>query len=191
MDSYCELKALPNPEIIESAVIAELMQTLHQLLPQFDGRIGLDFPAYNQDRTLGGIIRILGQKEDMQALRALLEGHSVVQDYALLTGLDDIPAGVERYASYQRQHVRGNSRYQRQKQRHESRGTWNEVLEQALQEKCSRPLHLPHVKLRSASTSQRFMLFIKRKSRSKPQVGSFSGYGLGIDGSTVPVFRSQ
>ena len=122
MDSYCELKALPNPEIIESAVIAELMQTLHQLLPQFDGRIGLDFPAYNQDRTLGGIIRILGQKEDMQALRALLEGHSVVQDYALLTELDDIPTGVERYASYQRQHARGNSRYQRQKQRHEGRG---------------------------------------------------------------------
>ena len=190
MDSYCELKALPNPEIIESAVVAELMQTLHHLLPQFDGRIGLDFPAYNQDRTLGGIIRMLGQKEDIQTLHALLSGHRAIQDYALLTALSNIPAGIERYASYQRQHARGNSRYQRQKQRHESRGTWSEALEEALRKKCMNPVHLPHVKLRSASTSQKFMLFIKRKSSLKPQSGSFNGYGLAEKGSTVPVFRS-
>ena len=190
MDSYCELKALPNPEIIESAVVAELMQTLHHLLPQFDGRIGLDFPAYNQDRTLGGIIRMLGEKEDIQTLHTLLSGHWAIQDYALLTALSNSPAGIERYASYRRQHVRGNSRYQRQKQRHESRGTWSAALEQALRKKCTNPMHLPHVKLRSASTSQRFMLFIKRKSSSKPQSGSFNGYGLGEKGSTVPVFRS-
>lgn len=50
MDSYCELKALPNPEIIQSAVIAELMQVLHKLLPACEGQIGLDFPAYGQHK---------------------------------------------------------------------------------------------------------------------------------------------
>lgn len=190
MDSYCELKALPNPEIIQSAVVAELMQVLHQLLPQFDGRIGLDFPAYGQQRTLGGILRILGKKEDIETLHAALEKHPDIQDYALLTRPAGIPSGVKKYAGYLRQHARGNSRYQRLKKRHQNKGTWTETLEQVLLLKRSEPVHLPHVKLKSASTSQKFMLFIKQKNSAKPLSGSFNGYGLGVNGATVPVFQA-
>lgn len=52
MDSYFDIKVLPNPEIIQSAVLAHLMQQLHKQLPVFNGRIGLAFPAYGQQVAL-------------------------------------------------------------------------------------------------------------------------------------------
>ena len=188
MDSYFELKALPNPEIIQSAVVAELMQVLHKLLPSYDGRLGVDFPAYGQQHTLGGIIRLLGAKQDVETLHTALVQHPVIQDYALLTGVSTVPGTIGQYACYQRRQARGNSRFQRMKKRHQLKGTWTDELEQALQLKLSTPVRLPHVKLKSASTHQSFLLFVERKTSSKPLAGDFNGYGLGLDGTTVPVF---
>ncbi|MGB0360079.1 MAG: type I-F CRISPR-associated endoribonuclease Cas6/Csy4 [Endozoicomonas sp.] len=188
MDSYFELKALPNPEIIQSEVVAELMQALHKILPSCDGRIGLDFLAYGQQRTLGGIIRILGKMQDVKAIYRTLDNHPLIRDYALLTPVESIPATVSKYACYQRRHARGNSRFRRLKKRHLNNGSWTEELEQTLLQKLSTPLYLPHVKLKSDSTNQQFLLFVERKTSSTAKTGSFNGYGLGLVGTTVPVF---
>ena len=188
MDSYCELKALPNPEIIQAAVVAELMQVLHQSLLSFDGRIGLDFPAYRQQGTLGGIIRALGGRQDIKALQNQLANHPVIQDYGLLSERMEIPSGVTDYACYQRRHARGNSRFTRLKKRHLERGTWTEELEQAISAKLQAPLDLPYVALKSASTAQKFLLFIQRKKQKEHQPGTFNSYGLSLDGANVPRF---
>lgn len=188
MDSYFDLKALPNPEIIQSEVVEELMRVLHKTLPSFEGRIGVDFPAYGQQKTLGGIIRILGNEQDVKALHTTLSQHPVIRDYALLIAIDVIPDKISRYARCQRRHARGNSRFQRLKKRHLANGSWSEELEQALLQKLLNPLHLPHVKLSSASTGQRFLLFVERTICGRPVAGSFNGYGLGLDGTTVPIF---
>ena len=188
MDSYCELKALPNPEIIQSTVMAELMKVLHPLLVKFEGRVGLDFPCYRAKQTLGGIIRLLGLKQDIEALHKLLEENMTVQDYALLTQLENIPTGIRLFASCQRRHARGNSRFQRLKKRHQERGTWTEELEQAVLAKFSEPLNLPYLTMNSASTAQQFLLFIERGLSSKSKTGLFNSYGLGLNGATVPIF---
>lgn len=188
MDSYCELKALPNPEIIQSAVVSALMQALHSLLPAYGGRIGLAFPAYGQHRTLGGIIRILGDKADMEALHTALTNHSVIQDYALLTSLDAVPDSVSRYLCYQRRQPKGNSRLQRMKKRHVERGSWSEEWEQAARTNMAKRICLPYVGLKSSSTQQSFLLFIERRSKTNAMAGGFNSYGLALDKATVPDF---
>ena len=49
---YADLKAIPQAEMLQSQVVAHIVQTLHGLLPRFGGRIGIGFPAYGQNRTL-------------------------------------------------------------------------------------------------------------------------------------------
>lgn len=188
MDSYCELKALPNPEIIQSIVMAELMNALHPLLVKFEGRIGVDFPEYRQQHTLGGMVRLFGNKTDIEAIHDLLAMNTTIEDYSLLTKVMEIPQTVHSYVTCQRRHARGSSRFRRLKKRHQERGTWTEELEQAVSEKLSISLNLPYMAISSASTSQTFLLFIERKRRKAPLEGLFNGYGLGLSGATVPVF---
>ena len=188
MDSYCELLALPNPEIIQSAVVAELIQVLHKRLPTYEGQIGLAFPGYGQQRTLGGIIRILGPETAINSLHQTLANETSVRDYALLTPVKPIPANIKKHICYERRQTKGNSHFNRLKKRHQQKGTWSEELESAVKLKHNAHLRLPHAKLQSASTGQGFLLFIQRKERPKPVSGAFNGYGLAFDGTTVPSF---
>jgi CRISPR-associated endonuclease Csy4 len=188
MDSYFDIKALPNPEIIQSAVVAHLMQALHSELPEFEGRVGLDFPAYGQQRTLGGIIRVLGFSADINQLHRRLEQNVSFTDYALLTSISDIPENVGKYAKYLRCHAKGNSRLVRLKKRHEAKGTWTDELQLAVSDKFSQLIKLPYVQLTSASTGQPFMLFIRQKIMTDAEVGSFNGYGLSLGEATIPKF---
>ena len=188
MDSYFDLKALPNAEIIQSAVVAELVQVIHKYVPAYGGRIGLAFPAYGQQKTLGGIVRLVGNHQDITDMHASLIQSPVVQDYALTTRVAAVPDGVQKFVCYQRKHARGNSRFQRLKKRHQARGTWTDALEQAALDKTSRNLFIPHLALKSASTGQTFMLFVERQHSSVEVPGEFNGYGLGLNGATLPDF---
>ncbi|MTI12680.1 type I-F CRISPR-associated endoribonuclease Cas6/Csy4, partial [Sansalvadorimonas verongulae] len=181
MDSYFEIKALPNAEIIQSAVVSELLQELHRHLPAYEGRIALAFPAYGQQRTLGGILRLLGDEEDIKGFHTLLLKSSLIQDYALQTVVKTVPDNVDKFGCYQRKHARGNSRLQRLKRRHQERGTWTEELEQAMFDKVSQPVHLPHLGLKSSSTGQQFLLFVEKKSGNKCVKGAFNAYGLSVN----------
>ena len=188
MDSYFDIKALPNPEIIQSAVLGHLMQHLHQLLPAFDGRIGLAFPAYGQQRTLGGIVRVLGESKDSNALYHQLQDAADVSDYALLTRIEPTPANISRYVKYTRVHTKGSSHLKRLKRRHQEAGTWTDELASLIASKYSQPLHLPHVSLNSASSGQRFMLFVRRQIVQEQGQGVFNSYGLSLGEVAVPAF---
>jgi CRISPR-associated endonuclease Csy4 len=187
MDSYFDIKALPNPEILQSAVVAHLMQQLHRVLPQYEGRIGLSFPAYGQQRTLGGIIRVLGVKVDIDNVFHQLNDMVEVKDYGLITPVSVIPSSVEKHAFFTRVHAKGKSRFERLKKRHLERGTWTNELEVAASEKMRKPLHYPHVSLKSASTGETFLLFLNRRLCGLPVEGVFNGYGLSKT-ATVPWF---
>ena len=187
MDSYLDIKALPNPEIIQSAVVAHLMQALHGLLPGYEGRIGLDFPAYGQQRTLGGIIRVLGNKADIQNLYQRIRTSALFSDYAFTTEISEIPGQISKYVKYQRYHAKGSSRFNRLKKRHEARGTWTEELAKGASNKFNARAKLPHISMQSTSTGQNFMLFVKQSVHSEPQQGEFNAYGLSFN-ATVPKF---
>ena len=187
MDSYFDIKALPNAEILQTAVVSHLMQQLHSVLPEYRGRIGLSFPAYGQQHTMGGIIRVLGIKNDVSDISQQLKNLPEVIDYSLVTAINPVPPSVSKYACFTRIHAKGKSRYTRIKKRHISNGTWTSEIEHAVSEKMTQKLFLPHINLRSASTGERFLLFLKRRIVTTPVVGLFNGYGLSKT-TTVPWF---
>jgi len=188
MDSYFDIKAIPNPELLQSAVVGELMQAVHSLLPAFGGRVAVGFPAYGQVNTLGGIIRLYGMQSDLNDLHALALEHPGIRNYGLTTPIAAVPDSPKGHAAYTRLHVKGASHYRRLEKRHKARGTWTAELAAGIDEKYRQATHCPHVSLRSHTTNQRFILFIQQSRRKEAREGEFNAYGLSIDGATVPLF---
>jgi CRISPR-associated endonuclease Csy4 len=190
MDSYFELKAIPDPELLQSEVLAQLMQVTHGLIPAYEGRVGVSFPGYGQSRTLGGILRLHGNDTDLQKLQSQLNEQPVIRSYALVTDVGAIPKRIRDYGVFKRQHIKGRSDIRRLINRHKKRGTWTEELETAITHKYSEETICPHLKLKSSSTGQAsFLLFVKREIQKKPSENrEFGSYGLSKVGSTIPLF---
>ncbi len=190
MDSYFELKAIPDPELLQSEVLAQLMQVTHGVLSDYDGRVGVSFPAYGQSRTLGGILRLHGEEVDLLKLQSQLGTNPVIRSYALITDVGFIPKKISDYGVFRRQHIKGASDIRRLISRHKKRGTWNEELEVAITQKYSQDVVCPHLKLKSSSTGQpSFLLFVKRTIQKYPsETVKFGSYGLSKDGSSIPLF---
>lgn len=188
MDSYFDIKAIPDPELLQSAVTGELMQAVHSLLPAFGGRVAVGFPAYGQANTLGGIIRIYGARLDLNDLHPLALEHPSVRNYGLTVPIAAIPDTPTGHATYSRLHVKGASHYRRLEKRHKARGTWTDELAGAIADRYRQATHCPHVNLRSHTTNQRFLLFIQHAKHKEAREGEFSAYGLSVDDATVPTF---
>lgn len=189
MDSYFDIKALPNPEIPPLTVVAHLMQQLHQILPKYAGEIGLDFPGYRKKQGLGAVIRLLGTHEAIKRINEKVTNTPDIAGYGMITPLEQVPSSVSKFARFSRVHMKGNSRLTRLKNRHLARGTWTDELAMAAQGKFNEVIDLPYVNLLSGSTGQHFNLFISRVTVKHPIDGAFNGYGLSIDNlATVPQF---
>lgn len=190
MDTYFELKAIPDPELLQSAVVGKLMQAMHGLLPSYQGRLGISFPGYGQARTLGGILRLHGSSDDMQELHSQLRKTPVVGSYSLITDLNRVPENISEHGIFKRMHTKSKSDINRLIQRHKNRGTWTQVLEAAIRDSYSQDVICPHVRLKSYSTGQpSFLLFVRKMVCKYPtENGKFNTYGLSKNGATVPLF---
>ena len=184
---YLELRAIPQPELTQSQVLSHLMQALHQHLPAYAGRIGVAFPGYGQARTLGGIIRLIGNEADCQALHQQLHASGNISDYALLYAVAKVPQGIQSHARYSRSHHKGPSALRRAEQRLSAQGKWQAEIADKMRAKWQTPPKLPHLQLRSASTKQTFTLWIQQQNHTHPKPGLFSAYGLSQE-ATVPQF---
>jgi CRISPR-associated endonuclease Csy4 len=189
MDTFFEIKALPNSEIIQSDIIAVLMQKLHLMLLGSDGRIAIDFPAYGQGGTLGGIIRLLGVKLDVEKLYSQVCDITLFADYALIENIKEIPPNVEKYIRNKRYHTGGgNSRTKRMEKRHKANGTWTPELANAIREHYNKTVEIPHLNFKSLSSNQTFKLFILSSNTSEFLKGKFNSYGLSVDNASIPKF---
>lgn len=181
---YIEIKAIPQVDMLQTEVISFCLQKLHQILPHFEGRIGLAFPAYGNDKTLGGIIRLFGSENDCDSVYIKLQE---LRDYALLSKVMPIPEKVRSYRIYQRVQMKGQSAIRRAEKRLTAQGKWSEEVRQNMLQKQSTQRVYPHVHLKSSSTKQQFILAIKSVYKAKFVEGSFSVYGLSQT-ATVPHF---
>ncbi len=192
---YFDIKAIPQAEMLQSAVVSHLLQVLHRYLPEYntdnDDPIALAFPAYGQAGTLGGIIRVFGNEEKTTALHQQL---GKISDYALITACEKIPEKVKGYAYFYRQRFKGNSHLRHLKQRAEDRGeAWSPEHEKAVTKKYSNHKHVPFAVLKSSSTGQdKIWLHIGMQKADAPSQGSLSAYGVNVksqvDKMTVPIF---
>ena len=191
MNQFFEIKALPDPEIIQSTILGFLMDSVHKNIVQLQtgkGQVGVAFPCYGQHRSLGGIIRLIGEKAYLEELHELVCADSIFEDYALATVIQPVPEEIVGHCEYRRIHPKGNSHFRRLKKRQQARGSWNEEAEAEIEQKFLQPLGLPHVYLQSKSTDQKYPLFVKAFFHKTPKKGTFNCYGLSLSGATVPSF---
>lgn len=181
---YIEIKAIPQVDMLQTEVISFCLQKLHQILPHFEGRIGLAFPAYGNDKTLGGIIRLFGSENDCDSVCIKSQE---LRDYALLSEVMPIPEKVRSYRIYQRVQMKGQSAIRRAEKRLTAQGKWSEEVRQNMLQKQAIQRVYPHAHLKSSSTKQQFILAIKSVYKAKSVEGSFSAYGLSQT-ATVPHF---
>ena len=181
---YIEIKAIPQVDMLQTEVISFCLQKLHQILPHFEGRIGLAFPAYGNDKTLGGIIRLFGSENDCDSVYIKSQE---LRDYVLLSEVMPIPEKVRSYRIYQRVQMKGQSAIRRAEKRLTAQGKWSEEVRQNMLQKQATQRVYPHAHLKSSSTKQQFILAIKSVYKAKSVEGSFSAYGLSQK-ATVPHF---
>ena len=188
LSHYFDIKAIPQADMLQSEVVALVIQGLHGELPPFAGGIGLAFPGYGQRRTLGGIVRVLGALGDLENLHATLGAGELI-DYALIGAVTAIPSAVKGHLCFARKHIKGASDSRRAEKRLAAQGVPAAEIARRLQEKARNASrnHVPHVHLESHSTGQKMVLCVTRHRKQKAQIGPFSGYGLSRT-ATVPDF---
>jgi CRISPR-associated endoribonuclease Cas6/Csy4 subtype I-F len=133
MQYYFDLEALPNPQIAQVDVVAQLMQQAHAQLPQYLGRVGLSFPEYRTEKTLGRIIRVFANDKDLTDLHSSIKANPRFSNYCTVGEVLHAPEEPEAYTCFVRVQPKGNSRLQRLKRRHQAKGTWTNEFEQEVE----------------------------------------------------------
>lgn len=184
MESYLDIRGLPDPEFSIQELMDVLFAKFHWSLSQLrQCGIGVSFP--HADKTLGDILRLHGTAESLSALQSLnwLKG---LQDYTEHSGIQAVPTVIE-YRVVRRVQVKSNA--ERLRRRSVKKG-WLTVEEALVRipDSKSQFTALPFLNVKSTSTGQSFRLFIDQSEASSLLIkGTFSLYGLSHV-ATVPWF---
>lgn len=188
---YFELRTIPQIELTDVDVMNHLMQTVHQTLANYDGKVGISFPAYGKKYSspLGGIIRFFADSATLDALEQDLKFSSTINDYAIIMPKTAIPEHVKGYLCVSRVRQKGASALRRAERRLTEQGKWSkQIRDNMLNKWGSKTLaQYPHCHLTSSSTGQSFILWINQRTCSSSQLGLFNSYGLSQQ-ATVPDF---
>lgn len=187
MDAYLDISVRPDPEFSRQVLLDALFGKLHRgLVQDGTGCIGVSFPDHSyKPRSLGHKLRLHGSRGGLAGLMsgAWLRGMS---DHLWVSDLQLVPAGA-RHRVVRRVQPKTNSA--RLRRRYSRRHNVSE--EEALRhfpDSVAKPVSLPFVTLRSATTDQRFALFVEHGPlQDAPQEGTFSAYGLSPT-ATIPWF---
>lgn len=184
MDSYQDIRVLPDPEFEETTLISALFAKLHRALGAYGkGDIGVSFPEHNLKP--GTLLRLHGTKAALEMLEAM-RWRKGLNDYCEASSISPIPdiAGWRRVSRVQ---VKSNP--ERLLRRSVRKG-WitEEQASQRSSEIKEKRCNLPFLQLRSLSSGQHFRLFIQHgEIHPEPASGTFSSYGLS-DKTTIPWF---
>lgn len=178
VDHYLDLTLLPNPEIAQPHLMAALFSKLHlALVAQRSEHIGICFPGVQASSGwLGDCLRLHGSQSDLSALMA---GNWLLAmlDHVQATAVRRVPAGAS-FCVVSRVQAKSNPERQRRRQMRRHGITAEEALTR-LPDSATEKLDLPYIQLRSQSTGQSFLLFIRHgEVRTTPTAGPFSSYGL-------------
>jgi len=187
MDSYLEIRLLPDPEFPPGFLMGALYAKLHRALVSLGASdIGVSFPAYSlKPRTLGNRLRLHGSRDALSRLMALdwLQG---MKDHIQCSELMPVPDRVQYRTVSRRQFKTSSERLRRRRMKR--KGETYEQAALAIPDSVEQKPDLPFLHLRSQSTGQMFSLFIELgELKEQPTEGQFSTYGLSRQ-ATVPWF---
>ena len=184
MESYQEIRVLPDPEFGAELLMAALFAKFHRALGQFAaGKIGVSFPKYGKNP--GDVIRLHSSAEQLAAFgqHPWLKG---LHDHIEISAIRDVPSGAK-YRCFSRVQVKSNAERLRRRSVKKGWLTEAEALERIPDSK-SQVTNLPFIQVKSLSSGETFRLFIRMGQESNvPVAGEFGAYGLSLV-ATVPWF---
>lgn len=184
---YLDIHLRPDPEFPASQLLAALYAKLHRALVQLRSEdLAVCFPGYSeQPKGLGQTLRVLGNAEGLGQLMALpwLSG---MADHVHLTATAEVPAGA---VHRQLTRVQAKSNPERLRRRQMKRqGLTAEQARERIPDSATESLKLPFLPVRSTSTGQSFLLFLRLGPPClAPEAGGFNAYGLSPT-ATIPWF---
>jgi len=184
MESYQEIRVLPDPEFGSDLLMAALFAKLHRALGQHAaGKIGISFPNYGQKP--GDIIRLHGTDAMLTVFGKTLWMKGL-NDHVAISEIRDVPADAQHYC-FSRVQVKSSAERLRRRSVKRGRLSEEEALERIPDSK-SQITSLPFIHVKSLSTGEAFRLFIRRGALlTEPVEGVFGAYGLSAV-ATVPWF---
>ena len=188
MDHYLDITLLPDPEFSQNHLMDALFAKLHRALVTAGcGDIGISFPEVLEQGTgLGTILRLHGLATSLGELMAAnwLAG---MRDHTTLSAVQAVPSSCISFRVVSRLQAKSSPARERRRLMRR-KGLTEEQAMDRIPDNCAEVLHLPYVQMRSQSTGERFLLFVRHGPvQVAPAEGSFSAYGLSPTG-TVPWF---
>lgn len=191
MNSYLQLRLLPDPEFPATVLMNALFAKLHRALVLLgQGEIGISFPDVGEaghapDGTLGHCLRLHGTAE---ALARLMQSPWLggMKDHLAISDIGPIPDGCQ-HRNVRR--VQAKSSPDRERRRLMARqGLDAEAAARRIPDHAAERLKQPYLTLGSQSTGQQFRLFINHcPPQPEAVAGHFNAYGLSTT-ATVPWF---
>ena len=184
MDSYQDIRVLPDPEFNETVLLSALFAKLHRALAaRKAGDIGVSFPHHAL--TPGDVLRLHGSRGAIETLEAT-GWRSGLNDYCQASIVQAVPA-VTAWRTVSRVQVKSSAERLLRRSVRKGWVTEEEARKRILNIREQRS-SLPFIQIKSLSTGQAFRLFIYHGALlSQPAQGEFSRYGLSAE-ATIPWF---
>lgn len=186
---HLDFHILPDADLPAAHIVSALYARLHRELVSLGTRhVAVSFPGMQVDvdrPTLGTCLRLLGPAAELDHL-AQPRWLAGVQDHVSWQAPSAVPAGAS-HRSLRRVQAKSNPERLRRRlmKRHGLDAT---QAQSRIPDGCAQMLTLPYINMSSASTGQRFRLFLQL-GPIEPQAaaGTFNFFGLSAD-ATIPWF---
>jgi len=184
---YLDIYLRSDPEFPASQLLPALYVKFHRALVQLRSEdLAVCFPGYSEKPLgLGKTMRVLGSAERLKQLMALpwLSG---VADHVQASATSPVPEGAAHRKLTRAQAKSSPERLRRRQMRRH--GLTAEQARERISDSAAENLTLPFLPVRSTSTGQAFLLFLRLGPPCPgPLAGSFNAYGLSLT-ATIPWF---
>lgn len=197
MNHYLDIELLEDPEFNENILMNALFSKLHRALVAIkSNEIGISFPKLKESqedqkkqKSLGNRMRLHGTQSVLEKFMSepWLKG---LTDHIQQGSIRPVPTHVTvRYRTVTRVQVK--SSVERLRRRSIANGRLTpEQAEKKIPMSRQKTSTLPFLRVNSASTGQKFQLFIDHKPiQDQPNTGHFNTYGLS-QFATIPWWQS-
>lgn len=178
MKYYFDIKLISSKGRSLPRAASEAMQVIHlALVAMKSKKIGISFPEFGP--TLGGLIRVHGEKRLLEVLRERISGLPVG---TMMLDIKKIPLDCS-YSRYER----ARPSRQRSKLRSGIRSGHITNVREYQKKMCQEVIELPFFLGMSSSTKQYYKRFVRKIIVDEPKDGFFDTFGMSKTAS-VPEF---
>ncbi len=190
---YREITLLPDAEVTENFLWSKLFYEVHRALAERKRQhpamnIGCSWPEYKAE-GLGKKLRLISENREELENLPIEPRLARYRDYCRLTAVRSVgDRRIQGYAVYRRYQPDGAAERKARRYARRHPGVSMEEAERLL--KRQERKFLPFIQIKSASTGQKFSLFIEKTAKEKDagiQPAPFSTYGLSAS-AAVPEF---